>query len=86
MQSEGETTAEYSNVLIRLYQRIEGAASTVAQRQFLAVLGDDALKRQFVVGVREEWVRRQPRRLMMRSADKHFIVVRDGWAIGRDHL
>ena len=62
--------AEYSRVLIRLYQRIEGAAPTVAERQALAVLGDGAPKHQFAVGVREALVRRELRRLMWRSADK----------------
>ena len=38
MQSVGETLAEYSRALIRLHQRIEGAAPTVAERQALAVL------------------------------------------------
>ena len=77
MQSDGETLAEYSRVLIRLYKRIEGAASTVAKRQALALLGDDALRHQFVVGVRDEWVRRELRWLMMGSADKPLIVVRE---------
>ena len=72
----GETLAEYSRALIRLHQRIEGVAPTVAERQALAVLGDGALKHQFVVGVRDEWVRHELRRLMLRSADKSFIVVR----------
>ena len=76
MQSVGETLAEYSRALIRLHQRIEGAASTVTERQALAVLGDGALKHQFVVGVRKDWVRRELRRLMWRLADKPFIVVR----------
>ena len=76
MQSVGETLAEYSRALIRLHQRIEGAAPTVTERYALAVLGDGALKHQFVVGVRKEWVRRELRRLMWRLADKPFIVVR----------
>ena len=76
MQSVGETLAEYSRALIRLHQRIEGAAPTVTERQALVVLGDGALKHQFVVGVRKEWVRRELRRLMWRLADKPFIVVR----------
>ena len=76
MQSVGETLAEYSRALIRLHQRIEGAAPTVTECQALAVLGDGALKHQFVVGVRKEWVRRELRRLMWRLADKPFIVVR----------
>ena len=76
-QSVGETLAEFSRALIRLHQRIEGAAPTVAERQALAVLGDGALKHQFVVGVRDEWVRHDLRRLMLRSADRPFIVVRE---------
>ena len=77
VQSVGETLAEFSRALIRLHQRIEGAAPTVAERQALAVLGDGALKHQFVVGVRDEWVRHDLRRLMLRSADRPFIVVRE---------
>ena len=76
VQSVGETLAEFSRALIRLHQRIESAAPTVAERQALAVLGDGALKHQFVVGVRDEWVRRELRRLVLRSADRPFIVVR----------
>ena len=76
MQSLGETLAEYSRALIRLHQPVEGVAPTDAERQALAVLDDGALKHQFVVGVRDEWVRHELRRLMLRSADKPFIVVR----------
>ena len=76
MQSLGETLAEYSRALIRLHRRIEGVAPTDAERQALAVLGDGALKHQFVVGVRDEWVRHELKRLMLWSADKPFIVVR----------
>ena len=77
MQLVRETLAQFSRALIRLHQRIEGAASTVAERQALAVLGDGALKHQFVVGVRDELVRHELRRLMLRSGDKPFIVVRE---------
>ena len=76
LQSVGETLAEFSRALIRLHQRIESAAPTVAERQALTVLGDGALKHQFVVGVRHEWVRHELRRLVFRSADRPFIVVR----------
>ena len=65
MQSVGETLAKFSRTLIRLHQRIEGAAPTVAERQALAVLADGPLKHQFVVGVRNEWVRLELRRLML---------------------
>ena len=44
----------------------------------LTVLDDGALRHQFVVGVRDEWVRHELRRLMLRSADMPFIVVRGG--------
>ena len=77
MQSEGETLAEHSRALIRLHQRIEGAAPTMAERQALVVLGDGVLKHQFVVGVRDGWVRHELRRLVLRSADRPFIVVRE---------
>ena len=77
MQSEGETLAEYSRGLIRLQQRIESTAPTVAERQALAVLADGALKHQFVIGVRDKWVRHELRRLVLRSADRPFIVVRE---------
>ena len=45
-----------------MHQRIEGSPYTVAERHALAVLGDGALKHQFVVGVRAEWVRHELRR------------------------
>ena len=76
VQSMGETLAEFSRALIRLHQRIESAASTVAERQARVFLGDGALKHQFVVGVRDEWVRHDLRRFMLRSADRPFMVVR----------
>ena len=76
MQLVEETLAEYSRALIRLHQRIAGAEPTMAERQALAVHGHGALKHQFVIGVRDESVRHELRRLMLRSADTSFIVVR----------
>ena len=49
----------------------------MAERQALAVLADGALKHQLVVGVRDEWVRHELRWLVLRSADRPFIVVRE---------
>ena len=49
----------------------------MAERQALVVLGDGALEHQFVVGVRDGWVRHELRRLLLRSADIPFIVVRE---------
>ena len=76
MQLVGETLAGYSRALVRLHQRIEGAAPTMAERQALAVLGDGAPKHPFVIGVSDGWVRYDLRRSMLRSADIPFIVVR----------
>ena len=78
MQSVGETLAESSRALIWLHQRKEGAALTVAEGQALAVIGDGALKHQFVVGVHDEWVRHELRRFMLRLAGRPFVVVRGG--------
>ena len=50
----------------------------MTERQALTVYGDGALKHQFVVGVRDEWVRHELTRLMLRSADRPFNVVRGG--------
>ena len=46
------------------------------QLRALVVLRDGALKHQFVLRVHEEWLRREPRSLLLRSANKAFIVVR----------
>ena len=78
MQSVGETLAEFSTALIRLHQRLEGAATTVAEHQTQAVLGNGALKHKFVVRVRDEWVRHELRRLVLRSADKPFSCTGGG--------
>ena len=70
-----ETLADCSRALIRLHQRLEGAAPTVAERQAMLFLGDGTLKHHFVDDVRDEWVRHELRRLMLRSAARPFIVV-----------
>ena len=44
----------------------------------MVVIGDGVMKHQFVVGVRNEWVRRELRRLVWRSADMPVFVVRGG--------
>ena len=42
-----------------------------------AIATDGPLKHQFVVGVRDDWVRHELRRFMLRSAVRPFIVVRE---------
>ena len=48
MQSEGESLADYSRVLMRLHDGMEQAAATLAEGQALALLRDNALKEQLV--------------------------------------
>ena len=80
VQSVGETHAEFSRALIEY-----SAASTHRKRSTHGSRAScpgspwrRAVMHQFVVGVRDEWVRHDLKRWMLRSADKHFIVVRGG--------
>ena len=77
MQLDGETLADYSRVLMRLHSRMEKAATTEAEGQALALLRDNALKEQFVRGVREQSVRQELRRIALNSINKSFHHMRD---------
>ena len=77
LQMDGETLADYSRVLMRLHSRMEKAAVTRAEEEALVLLRDNALKEQFVRGVREHSVRHELRRIALGSADQSFLVMRD---------
>ena len=77
MQQDGETLADYSRVLMHLHSRMEKAAATEAEGQAMALLRDNALKEQFVRGVREQSVRQELRRIALNSTDKSFHHMRD---------
>ena len=77
MQLEGESLAEYSRVLMILHDRIEKAAATLAERQALTLLRDNALKEQFAQGVRQQSVRQELRRLALASVGRPFFQMRD---------
>ena len=50
-QLSGESLTDYSRVLIRLHDRIEGAAASAQERNALTHLRESTLKEQFVKGV-----------------------------------
>ena len=77
MQSEGESLADYSRVLMRLHVGMEQAATTLAEGQALALLRDNALKEQFAQGVRQQSVRQELRRLALASVGRPFYQMRD---------
>ena len=77
MQLEGESLADYSRVLVRLHDRMEKAAATLAEGQALALLRDNALNEQFAQGVRQQSVRQELRRLALASVGRPFFHMRD---------
>ena len=77
MQLEGESLADYSRVLMRLHNGMEQAAATLAEGRALALLRDNALKEQFVQGVRQQSVRQELRRLALASVGRPFFQMRD---------
>ena len=76
-QLEGESLAEYSRVLMRIHDRMEQSAASLVERQALALLRDNALKEQFVRGVRGQSIRQELRRIVLGSADGSFHDVRN---------
>ena len=77
MQLEVESLADYSRVLMRLHDGMEQTAATLAEGRTLALLRDNALKEQFVQGVRQQSVRQELRRLALASVGRPFFRMRD---------
>ena len=76
-QYDGETLADYSRALMRLYGRKEQAAADGDERKAMALLKDSSLKEKFVRGAREKWVQRELRRIEMSFKDKPFLDMRE---------
>lgn len=76
-QREGEGLADYSRVLMRLYSRMEKAASSTDERRALELLRDSSLKENFVRGVRDTGIKRELRRIEMASKGKKFLEMRE---------
>ena len=70
MQLESESLADYSRALMQLQNSMEQAAAS--ESAALVLLRDNALKEQFVQGVREKSVRQVLRRIAYHSVDKSF--------------
>ena len=86
MQAEGEGLTDYSRVLIRLRDRMEEAASSPGDAQALAHLRDNALKKQFVRGVREHGVRNELRGIAHAQTGKTFASMRaEALSLLREH-
>ena len=62
---------------MQLHNRMERAAASEAEGAALVLLKDNALKEQFVRGVREQSVRQELRRIALNSVDKSFHHMRD---------
>ena len=77
LQMDGESLADYSRVLMRLQSHMEKAAVTREEGEALSLLRDNALKEQFVRGVREQLVRQELQRIALNSARKSFLDMRD---------
>ncbi|XP_063962087.1 uncharacterized protein LOC135155782 [Lytechinus pictus] len=75
-QQEGESLADYSRALMRLYDRMEKAASSTEDKNALKRLKDSSLKERFVCGAKEKWVQRELRRIEMSSKSKNFLEMR----------
>lgn len=75
MQRPGETLADFSSALIRLYDRMTSAA-TGEERTALNMLWDNNLKERFVTGVEDKQIQRELRRIMFSAEGKSFIDMR----------
>ena len=76
-QGDGESLAEYSRALMRLYSHMESVAEGSAQQAALTQLRENALRGQLINGVRDLSVRRELRRLTMDRPDISFYDLRE---------
>lgn len=77
VQQPGESLAEFSRALMRLYGQMEGMAEPRKEREALKELRNGALKEQFVRGAREVWVQRELRRISMSQSVDDFAKMRE---------
>ena len=76
VQLDGESLADFSSVLLRLYDRMEAAAST-DEKEALQKLKDNTLKEKFVRGVRDKQIQRELRRIAISSGSGTFLAMRE---------
>ena len=76
-RQEGESLADYSRSLMRLYSRLEKSAQAVEDQQALARLRDVSLKGQFRKGAGNEAVTRDIERIEIHEPGKSFNDLRE---------
>ena len=75
VQQPAESLAEFSSALLRLYDRMEEAASS-DERDALKKLRDNTLKERFIRGVRDKLVQRDLRRISVGKPSLTFHCMR----------
>ena len=75
-QQDGESLADFSGCLIRLYDRME-AASDGDEKKALKLLRDSTLKERFIKGVRDKQIQRELRRVAVTSSEQSFLGMRE---------
>ena len=83
-QQDGESLADFSGCLIRLYDRME-AASDGDEKKALKLLRDSTLKERFIKGVRDKQIQRELRRVAVTTSDQSFLCMREMqyWSFSR---
>ncbi|XP_033117093.1 uncharacterized protein LOC117117025 [Anneissia japonica] len=76
VQQDGESLAEFSLALMRIYGKMEAATSDATERAALTRLRDNTLKERLVRGVREKWVHRELRRIEIECRGRSFMEMR----------
>ena len=76
-QLHGESLADFSRALIRLFDRMESAAGDRSNREALAKLRETTLKEQFVKGVIDTSLRRELRKLIFDHESLSFFELRE---------
>ena len=76
VQEEGESLADFSSALIRMYDRMESIASR-DEKQALKLLKNNTLKERFIKGVKEKGVQRELRRISISGGDESFLGMRE---------
>ena len=77
VKQDGESLADYSRALMRLYSRMEKSAPKPEDLQALERLRDISLKGQFRKGVNNDSVSRDIERIEIREPDKTFPELRE---------
>ncbi|PIK39249.1 hypothetical protein BSL78_23909 [Apostichopus japonicus] len=71
-QGERESLADFSRSLIRLHNKMETTAPMQEEAKALGQLRNRSLRDQFSGGAREEWVRKELRRISLATQDDGF--------------